>query len=77
MRALDALRKEHSVSGAAKRLGLSRPTLSAFLSRLRRHFADDLLGTSRNQYILTPLASASSTRFPRRCCRRSVEHSPI
>src|SRR3954468_15908201 len=53
---LDALLQERSVSRAAQRLGLSQPTLSAALARLRRHFGDELLARSGNSYTLTPLA---------------------
>jgi DNA-binding transcriptional LysR family regulator len=54
---LDALLQERSVSRAAARLGLSQPALSASLSRLRRHFGDDLLARVGNRYELTPLAA--------------------
>jgi DNA-binding transcriptional LysR family regulator len=53
---LDALLQERSVTRAAQRLGLSQPTLSAALARLRRHFDDDLLTRVGNAYELTPLA---------------------
>jgi DNA-binding transcriptional LysR family regulator len=53
---LDALLQERSVSRAAHRLGLSQPTLSTALSRLRRHFGDELLARAGNSYTLTPLA---------------------
>jgi DNA-binding transcriptional LysR family regulator len=53
---LDALLNERSVSRAAARLGLSQPTLSTALARLRRHFGDDLLARAGNTYTLTPLA---------------------
>ena len=53
---LDALLQERSVSRAAARLGLSQPTLSTSLARLRRHFGDELLARSGNSYALTPLA---------------------
>ena len=53
---LDALLQERSVSRAAARLGLSQPTLSAALARLRRHFGDELLARAGNSYTLTPLA---------------------
>jgi len=52
---LDALLQERSVTRAAQRLGLSQPTLSAALARLRRHFNDDLLTRVGNTYELTPL----------------------
>ena len=53
---LDALLQERSVTRAAQRLGLSQPTVSAALARLRRHFGDELLTRVGNQYQLTPLA---------------------
>ncbi|MEW9552093.1 LysR family transcriptional regulator [Nonomuraea sp. NPDC050783] len=54
--ALDALLQERNVSRAAQRLGLSQPTVSAALGRLRRHFDDELLHRTGNHYTLTPLA---------------------
>ncbi|WP_199198853.1 LysR family transcriptional regulator [Amycolatopsis sp. CA-128772] len=54
--ALDALLQERNVSRAARRLGLSQPTVSASLGRLRRHFDDELLARVGNHYVLTPLA---------------------
>lgn len=56
MVSLDALLQERSVTRAAQRLGLSQPTLSAALARLRRHFDDELLTRVGNIYELTPLA---------------------
>ncbi|MEU4564290.1 LysR family transcriptional regulator [Actinoplanes sp. NPDC023936] len=53
---LDALLRERSVTRAAQRLGLTQPTLSAALARLRRHFGDELLVRAGNSYELTPLA---------------------
>jgi DNA-binding transcriptional LysR family regulator len=52
---LDALLQERSVTRAAQRLGLSQPSLSAALSRLRRHFDDELLTRVGNSYELTTL----------------------
>ena len=52
--ALDALLHERSVSKAAQRLGLSQPSLSAALARLRRHYDDRLLVRVGNSYELTP-----------------------
>jgi len=57
---LDALLQERSVTRAAQRLGLSQPTLSTALARLRRHFGDDLLRRVGNTYELTPLAERLS-----------------
>ncbi|UUU26405.1 LysR family transcriptional regulator [Streptomyces sp. DSM 40750] len=53
---LDALLQERSVTRAAQRLGLSQPTVSSALARLRRHFGDELLTRVGNTYELTPLA---------------------
>lgn len=52
---LQALLEERSVSRAAERLYMSQPALSASLARLRRHFNDELLIRSGNQYVLSPL----------------------
>ena len=52
---LDALLAHRSVSQAARHLGLSQPTVSAALSRLRRQFGDQLLVRSGAQVELTPL----------------------
>jgi DNA-binding transcriptional LysR family regulator len=57
---LNALLQERSVTRAALRLGLSQPTLSAALARLRRHYGDDLLTRVGNSYELTPLAERLS-----------------
>src|SRR3954447_20753805 len=54
--ALDALLQHRSVTRAAAQLGRSQPALSASLSRLRRHFDDELLTRVGNEYRLTPLA---------------------
>src|SRR3954452_18325569 len=54
---LDALLQERSVTRAAARMGLSQPALSASLARLRRHFGDELLSRTGNEYRLTPLAA--------------------
>lgn len=53
---LDALLQQRSVTRAAAQLGLSQPTLSASLARLRRHFDDELLVRVGNSYRLSPLA---------------------
>ena len=53
--ALRELVRERSVTRAAQRLGVTQPAASASLSRLRRHFADELLVRERGEYVLTPL----------------------
>ena len=60
--ALDALLQERSVTRAATRLGLTQPTLSHSLGRLRRHFHDELLVRTGNTYDLTPLAVQLASR---------------
>jgi DNA-binding transcriptional LysR family regulator len=59
---LDALLDQRSVTRAAQQLGLSQPALSASLARLRRHFGDELLARSGNEYRLTPLAAQLKPR---------------
>ncbi|MBR7835595.1 LysR family transcriptional regulator [Actinospica durhamensis] len=56
--ALRALLEERGVTRAAGRVGVSQPAMSASLSRLRRHFGDELLVRSGNAYGLTPLGAA-------------------
>lgn len=56
--ALNALLRERNVTRAGERIGLSQPAMSAALGRLRRHFGDELLTRSGQQYALTPLAAA-------------------
>jgi DNA-binding transcriptional LysR family regulator len=53
--ALRELVRERSVTRAAQRLGVTQPAASAALSRLRRHFGDDLLVRERGEYVLTAL----------------------
>jgi DNA-binding transcriptional LysR family regulator len=53
--ALRELVRERSVTRAAQRLGVTQPAASASLSRLRRHFGDELLVRERGEYVLTPL----------------------
>jgi DNA-binding transcriptional LysR family regulator len=54
--ALRELLRERNVTRAAARIGVSQPAASAALSRLRRHFDDELLVRSRSGYTLSPLA---------------------
>lgn len=58
--ALDALLTERGVTRAAARLGISQPSMSASLARLRRHFGDELLHRTGNSYELTPLGTRLS-----------------
>jgi DNA-binding transcriptional LysR family regulator len=54
--ALRELLRERSVTRAAERLGVTQPAASAALSRLRRHFGDELLVRDKGCYQLTTLA---------------------
>jgi DNA-binding transcriptional LysR family regulator len=56
LRSLRALLEERTVTGAAERMGISQPSMSASLARLRRHFDDELLVRAGRQHRLTPLA---------------------
>ncbi len=53
---LDALARERSVTLASQRLGLSQPTVSAALNRLRALFQDDLFVKTARGVEPTPLA---------------------
>jgi DNA-binding transcriptional LysR family regulator len=55
--ALRELVRERSVTRAAQRLGVTQPAVSASLSRLRRHFGDELLVRGHGEYVLTPLGA--------------------
>ncbi|MEM9072761.1 MAG: LysR family transcriptional regulator [Myxococcota bacterium] len=55
---LDALLQEGSVSGAARRLGLSAPAVSHALAKLRDRFGDPLLVRAGRSMVLTPRAEA-------------------
>lgn len=62
--ALDALLRERSVTLAAARLGVSQPTMSGMLRRLRDQFRDPLLVRGKLGYELTDRAAdiAEKTR---------------
>ena len=55
---LRALLEEENVTHAGARLGLSQPSMSIALGRLRRHYKDELLVRDGRNYCLTPLARA-------------------
>ncbi len=60
--ALDALLQESSVSGAARRLGLSTPAMSHALARIRERFDDPILVRAGRSMVLTPRAEALRPR---------------
>ncbi len=55
---LDALLQEGSVTGAARRVGLSTPAMSHALARIRERLADPILVRSGRGMLLTPRAVA-------------------
>jgi DNA-binding transcriptional LysR family regulator len=59
---LDALLQEGSVTGAARRVGLSTPAMSHALARMRERLGDPLLVRSGRGMILTPRALALKPR---------------
>lgn len=59
---LDALLQEGSVTGAARRLGLSTPAMSHALSRIRERLGDDLLVRAGRGMVLTPRAERLKAR---------------
>ncbi len=54
--ALDALLQEGSVTGAARRVGLSTPAMSHALARIRERLKDPILVRSGRGMLLTPRA---------------------
>ncbi|MFO0761517.1 MAG: LysR family transcriptional regulator [Byssovorax sp.] len=55
---LDALLQEGSVTGAARRVGLSTPAMSHALARIRERLADPILVRAGRGMLLTPRALA-------------------
>lgn len=64
LRILDALLRENSTTGAAVRVGLSQPAVSAALNRLRHALGDPLF--VRQGQRLAPTAYATSLELPLR-----------
>ena len=59
---LDALLQEGSVTGAARRVGLSTPAMSHALARVRERLGDPILVRSGRGMLLTPRAEALRAR---------------
>ncbi|MEM8985150.1 MAG: LysR family transcriptional regulator [Pseudomonadota bacterium] len=59
----DAVYRERHVSRAAERMGMSQPTMSNALSRLRRMLGDPLFIKSRNGVIPTAYADAMAPKI--------------
>lgn len=71
--ALDAILDERHVTRAGARLGLTQPTMSYTLGRLRRLFDDELLIRIGRGYELTPLAT--DLREPVRDILKQIEQT--
>ncbi|MGH9103880.1 MAG: LysR family transcriptional regulator [Acidimicrobiales bacterium] len=65
--ALRELIRERNVTKAAERLGVTQPAASATLSRLRRHFGDELLVRVKGSYELTPVAASLAGQLEAVC----------
>jgi DNA-binding transcriptional LysR family regulator len=63
--ALDALLREGSVTGAARRMNVSPPAMSHTLARLRAAVGDPLFVRAGNRLVPTPRAIAMSERVSR------------
>ena len=59
---LDALLQEGSVTGAARRVGLSTPAMSHALARIRERLGDPILVRSGRGMLLTPRAEGLKPR---------------
>jgi DNA-binding transcriptional LysR family regulator len=58
LRVFDALMRERSATRAGDRIGLSQPTVSAALNRLRHALSDELFIRQLNEMVPTPRAMA-------------------
>lgn len=63
LKAFDALMQERNVTRAAERLGVTQPSASAALARLRLLFGDELLVKSGRQMRPTPFAERIAERI--------------
>jgi DNA-binding transcriptional LysR family regulator len=68
---LRELLRTRNVTRAAERIGVTQPTTSAALARLRRHFDDELLIRRRGGYVLSPLGVELAAQIDPLC--ESVE----
>ena len=60
---LDALLQEGSVTGAARRVGLSTPAMSHALARIRDRLCNPILVRAGRGMVLTPRAEALKPRI--------------
>ncbi|MGH3625768.1 MAG: LysR family transcriptional regulator [Sciscionella sp.] len=64
---LRELIRARNVTRAAERIGVTQPAVSASLSRLRRHFGDEILVRGKSGYVLSPLAKQISEQVEEVC----------
>jgi molybdenum-dependent DNA-binding transcriptional regulator ModE len=75
---LDALLQEGSVTGAARRVGLSTPAMSHALARIRERLGDPILVRSGRGMLLEPAEKpAVGSRSVRPCPPLSLVNSPV
>lgn len=74
--ALDALLQEGSVTGAARRVGLSTPAMSHTLARLRELLGDPLLVRAGRAMVLTPRAETLRPRIRDLCAAAAQALAP-
>lgn len=76
---LRELLSARDVTRAAERIGVTQPTTSAALARLRRHFDDELLVRRRGGYALSPLGRGAGRAGGAvvRGHRAAVHHRPV
>ena len=68
---LDAMLREHSVTGTARSLGISQPMVSQSLAKLRAFYGNPLFNRSRDGMVPTALADA--LREPLRDVMATIE----
>ena len=76
--ALEALLEERNLTRAGARVNVTQPAMSSALTRLRRHFGDELLVRVDRSYQLTPFAERTLplVRTALREAGRMLEVSP-
>jgi DNA-binding transcriptional LysR family regulator len=76
LRVFDALMRDHKVSAAAERLGLSAPALSNALARLRRATGDELFTRTPQGMLPTPRAQAMAATLADALARVEASLAP-
>ena len=78
IKVFDAIHATGSVSGAARRMGISQPSVSRSLGRLREHFDDPLFERSGNGVAPTPKAESilDSVKSALKLIEGTIEEDP-